>query len=310
MGDNANGVLLSAGELAAVLRGVERGPLALRPPEVPPSGPDEAPRREEVRGALGALRDPPKRVDFRSMHGPRAVTTGTLFWSDTDPGRIFAVTMREESYHLAEWTTPSLELWAEGVLATGDAGTDPPFSVATSAEGLLVWLGVVDDVYGERVGALVSAEPVLGLYDVGRVRGRLQDSLFADVRWPLRFLSSVMARPHGASLTEGDVAAGLGELAGAGLLERFSGSGARSVYELSEAGAGLADETLATVSCLALGIAERRSDGVVGYESMLLTRSPNRLVFHAIGAGAGIAAFPTAGAVDEVLASAFAPAAG
>ena len=301
-------MILTPSDLARALRGGSSGPLGVRPGERTDDATDyerDSADTEWLDIAFHALRDPVKRVDFQSLSGQRMVTRGVFLWSPDAADRLFALVKGSDSYGLSEWTSTGLVARFRGFLGTRSGLDDVGNAVTASAQGLLVWLAIVDGVYGDRLGALLGGATPSGLINGDAVRGRLGDSLLDDVRWPLSFLSRVMARPVAALLADADVDSGLVELVGLGLLEAVVGTGSDTLYELSEQGASLAAESLASVSSLALGMAENRADGKVGHESMLFVRSPERIVFYAVGAGRGIAATPPWDAVDKVLSSAF-----
>lgn len=301
-------MIVSPGELSSLLQAATAGPLGLRPRE---SDDETAPLPVAddpwLSTAIAALANPAKRVDGQSLIGRSSVLRSVYAWGSVDDERVFSVTDRISTLRISEWSSESLQIMAKDVLASSGATDSVLVSVELSAVGLVVWLAAVEQVLAMRLQATLAHEATPTLLSREALRARLDESILDDVRWPLMFLSRVMPAPIGAAVDEAELDAALQELIAVDLLEAVDDSGTMGLYELSQKGSWIADETLTDVSRLAVGISVHRSDGAIGYESMMFVRSPLHAILYDVGGEAAAIATASEEALDALIADVFAP---
>lgn len=276
--------VLSDAELAALAVDLEPNEIGLRPRGVP--APREPYTPAELSELVAALVRPTKVARFHYSIAADSMTRGFLAW--TPAGDVVSLTASGPTRRIGLRSGREMTALTESVLGDPDGLRPAPLALDMSTVSVLVWLAVLEHRLEARLAGMLAhyaPERFLRSADVAR---RLSEATLEDFRWPLMFLAKVLPANLAVAVSGTEIEAGLGELRSLDLLETVDGT---DLLEMTERGTWIADEMVAEVSKVAIGVSAFRDDGIVGHDTLFLVRTPRHLLLHEVaGARAAVAA--------------------
>jgi DNA-binding transcriptional ArsR family regulator len=236
--------------------------------------------------ALAVLRAPGKMAHLHHTIADETVSRAALAWSSSVPGTIVALAGTVDPRRITFWTQASLTASIRKTLAADEPLRDDEIGCKVSTPAVVVFLAALEQLRAVRLHSMLTHGAPLGHFSQAEIMDRLRDAASEDFRWPLLFTEKLIPGGLVTSLTEAEVAAALGELAQAGLVEMAS-QGKVPRYELSNAGKVIADGVLHDVSKVALGVTDQQGQGKFGRDIVLLVRGSFHLFLFAMAGQAG-----------------------
>jgi len=301
-------VVFAGGELDALVSALEIpvSELGLGGGGSGPSGFEPSESDDLARGVAAALAAPAKRVRFHWTLADELAWRTTVAWGSPEATAPAVALDAGGSLRVSEKSSGELADIARGVLAP-EGVRDAELAVATTAEAAVVWLAVVEHLRVSGADAFAEGRPPVDLISRAAVRAQIEALSTYDYRSLPSFATGVMAVPVSLAITDEEISSGLQSLASLDLLEAMDDTGVAGIYELSPMGAWLADELLAEVAMVGIGVSAYRGDGLLGHDTSLIVRTPFHIVLFALSGPDAVIASLAEDALDTVLDDLFGP---
>jgi hypothetical protein len=252
--------------------------------------------RERATKAVVRLAAPARVVE---MHAASALGPHHLYFAFPESsGRVAVLGVTSGAYSLALRTGGDLAASLQGALGLDAAFVGSDLVRPLDPHAVLALAAFLDVLRANRLLAELRHERPLESATAADVAARVADARTNDPRWPLCALEKVLPFDVTAVAQEETVAASLGRLVAAGLLEAAEATGALpALFSPGPDLAPLVEECSRAVAHVALSTFRPAADGTLGYESALLLRGPVSLWLLSLAPeGGGIASLSPAGA--------------